>query len=119
MQYVSTEYREAMKQPARNKSYMRISLGLINQAAQTAAEVQPGGFTYFSDVGKPISEEKVSQVYATLEKDFSRVNQTMYFLPRASPAAAYYNAGIVTESLCGQGEEPVVMIRFSWEIHIQ
>ncbi len=113
MQYVSTEYREAMKQPARNKSYMRISLGLINQAAQTAAEVQPGGFTYFSDVGKPISEEKVSQVYATLEKDFSRVNQTMYFLPRASPAAAYYNAGIVTESLCGQGEEPVVMIRFN------
>lgn len=60
MQYVSTAYKEAMKQAARNKSYMRISLGLVNQAAQTAAQVQGGSFTYFSDTVKPLSEERTS-----------------------------------------------------------
>ena len=113
MQYVSTEYKEAMKQAARNKSYMRISLGLINQAAQTAAEVQGGGFTYFSDIVKPLSNETVSRVYATFENDFSKVDRSMYFLPRDGPAAAYYNAGIVTEAICGHGDEPVVVIRFN------
>lgn len=113
MQYVSTEYKEAMKQAARNKSYMRISLGLINQAAQTAAEVQGGGFTYFSDIVKPLSTETVSRVYATFENDFSKVDRSMYFLPRDGPAAVYYNAGIVTEAVCGHGDEPVVMIRFN------
>lgn len=47
MQYVSTEYKKAMKQPARNKSYIRISLGLINQEAQTSAEVQKKGSPIF------------------------------------------------------------------------
>lgn len=113
MQYVSAEYKAAMKQAARNKSYMRISLGLINQAAQTAAEVQGGGFTYFSDIVKPLSSETVSRVYATFENDFSKVDRSMYFLPRESPAAVYYNAGMVTEKLCGHGDEPVVVIRFN------
>ena len=102
MQYVSTEYKEAMKQAARNKSYMRISLGLINQAAQTAAEVQNVGYTYFSDLIKPLSTETVNKIYATYENDFSKVDRSMYFLPRKGPGKSFYNAGMVTEALCGQ-----------------
>lgn len=113
MQYVSSEYKAAMKQAARNKSYMRISLGLINQAAQTAAEVQSGGFTYFSDLIKPLSSESVSRVYATFENDFSKVDRSMYFLPREGSGKSFYNSGIITEELCGQGEQPAVLIEFN------
>lgn len=112
MQYVSTAYKEAMKQAARNKSYMRISLGLVNQAAQTAAQVQDGSFTYFSDTVKPLSEETVKKVYATFENDFSKVDRSMYFLPRQGSGKELYNAGIVTEALLGQGSSPAVLIRF-------
>lgn len=115
MQYVSTEYKAAMKQPARNKSYIRISLGLINQAAQTAAEVQGGGFTYFSDIIKPLSSETVNKVYATFENDFSKVDRSMYFLPREGVENNFYNAGIITEELCGQGGQPAVLIQFNTE----
>lgn len=113
MQYVSTAYKEAMQQLARNKSYMRITLGLINQEAQAAAEVQGNRFTYFSNLSKPIENESVTKVYATCEQDFSKVDGSMYFLPRSGSSAAVYNAGVVTESLCGQGEQPEVLIRFN------
>lgn len=63
MQYVSTAYKEAMKQAARNKSYMRISLGLVNQAAQTAAQVQGGSFTYFLEYRSSLwSEETMKSI---------------------------------------------------------
>nr|WP_297935377.1 hypothetical protein [uncultured Lachnoclostridium sp.] len=112
MQYVSSEYKEAMKQAARNKSYMRVSLGLINQAAQTAAEVS-GGLTYFSDLIKPLSSVSVSKVYATFENDFAKVDGSMYFLPREGSGKSFYNSGITTEELCGQGGQPAVLIEFN------
>ncbi len=113
MQYVSTAYKEAMQQLSRNKSYMRVTLGLINQEAQAAAEVQGNSFTYFSDLTKPINNESVTKVYATNEKDFSKVDESMYFLPRAGSSAEMYNAGVVTEKLCGQGDHPEVLIAFN------
>lgn len=115
MQYVSTEYRKAMKQLNRNKSYMKISLGLINHAAQNSAQVQAGDFTYFSDIKKPVSTEKVGQVYATCERNFSKVDGSMHFLPRHGSGKTYYNAGIVTDGLCGRENTPVVIIRFNTE----
>ena len=36
----------------------------------------------------------------------------MYFLPRNRTDKIYYNARIVTEALCGLGEQPVVEILF-------
>lgn len=115
MQYVSEEYKAAMRQASRNKSYMRIDLGLINQVAQTTAEVQNAGFTYFSNLTKPMSRESVREVYATFENDFSRVDETMYFIPREGSQKSLYNGGIVTEELCGRGENPAVLIQFNTE----
>lgn len=114
MQYVSAEYKAAMKEAARNKSYMRIDLGLVNQAAQTSAEVQTAEFTYFSNITAPTGREPVKEVYATFESDFSKVDRTMYFLPRQG-AKDFYNGGIITETMCGQGENPSVLIRFNTE----
>lgn len=114
MQYVSNEYKAAMKQPARNKSYMKISLGLINQEAQASAKVQSGPFTYFSNTQTPLSQdEKVSKVYATLEQNFSKVDRSMYFLPRSGSGAKYYNAGLVSERVCTDEIKPGILIRFN------
>ena len=115
MQYVSEEYKAAMHQAARNKSYMRISLGLINKVAQSSAEVQDARFTYFSNIINPISSETVKEVYATFENNFSKVDETMYFLPRVGAESSLYNGGIITEKLCGQGENPSVLIQFNTE----
>lgn len=112
MQYVSVGYREAMKQAHRKKTCMKISIKLINQEAQNTAEVQKEGFTYFADTGSPLGAETVDKVYATFEERFAKVDGSMYFLPRQSPKAVYYNAGIVTETLCRNGATPGVMIRF-------
>lgn len=111
MQYVSSEYKAAMKQAARNKSYMRVSLGLISQEAQAAAEVQSGNFTYFSNITKPLEIDAESKIYATFENDFSKVDKSMYFLPREGSRKEIYNSGIITEEFCGQGE-PAVLIQF-------
>lgn len=115
MQYVSEEYKAAMNQAARNKSYMRISLGLVNQAAQSSAEVANAGFTYFSDITKPVSSENVKEVYATFENNFSKIDETMYFLPREGSKESLYNGGIITEEMCGQGENPAVLFQFNTE----
>ena len=45
----SKEYKESMKRPIRNESYMKIQLGLINQEAQQSAELENTDYTTFSD----------------------------------------------------------------------
>ena len=103
MQYVSNEYKEAMSQACRKLTHMRISLGLINQDAQATAQVISGPFTYYADIQSPLISERVSKIYATLEKDFGRVDRSQYFLPRQGSRYDLYNQGIVTEELCGLG----------------
>lgn len=113
MQYTSTEYKEAMQQLARNKSYMKINIGLINQNAQENSVVQPEGFTYFSDLKSPLNNENVSKKYATFERGYTQADGSKYFLPRERPGVSYYNAGIVTEELCKDGSRPSVLINFN------
>ena len=87
MQYVSAEYKEAMKQAHRKKTYMRVSIKLVNQEAQNTAVVQKEGFTYFANTEEPLGAETVDKVYATFEQRFAKVDGSMFFLPRESPQA--------------------------------
>ena len=113
MQYVSAAYKAQMKKLARNKSLMRISIGLINQAAQQNAAIQSGSFTYFSNIAKPLNNEEVGKLYATYEENFSKVDGSMLFLPRESSGESYINAGAVTEALCKDSEQPEIRINFN------
>lgn len=115
MQYTSAEYREGMKQLARKKSYMKINIGLINQSAQENSVVQSEGFTYFSDLIKPLDNESVSKRYATFERGYTQADGTKYFLPREGSGVSFYNAGMVTEELCKDGKQPSVLIKFTTE----
>ena len=113
MQYVSNEYKEAMKADVRKRAYVKISLGLINQEAQATAKVISGPFTYYSNSLYPLGQdEKVEKVYATLEENFSRVDGKMYFLPRAGKRTLF-NQGLVSEAICTSANKPEILFRFN------
>ncbi len=104
MQAASASYKSEMKQPLRNRSYMRVTLGVINQEAQrTAYASTTGAYAYFSNLNKPFENYKVDYLYATAERNYSVADGSMVFLPR-NIDEVILNAGIVTEELLGSIE---------------
>lgn len=102
MQAVSDAYMESIKSPFRNRGYIRASIGIINSDAQNNAIAdKTNTFTYFSDTEKPFTDYSVNQIYATSEENFSKVDGSMYFLPKKGSGAKFYNNGMVTEELVG------------------
>ena len=79
----SKEYKESMKRPIRNESYMKIQLGLINQEAQQSAELENTDYTTFSDP-KSLFRQHTVKRYATYEQDMFKADGSMYFLPENS-----------------------------------
>lgn len=103
MQKVSKEYKEAMKNPFRNRGYIKATIGIINSDAQDnviAPELE-NNFTYFSDSQKIFSGYEVEKIYATAEQEFSKVDGSMYFLPISNNGMEYYNNGAVSNVLNG------------------
>ena len=49
MQKVSKEYKTSMKDSLRERAYIMISFGVVNQEAQAKAKVDSGEFAYFSN----------------------------------------------------------------------
>lgn len=83
MQNVSQEYKKAMKQPIRNKFYMKISLGLINQEAQISANVEEKEkYAQYSDFTSIFTKNEIGNIYATYEQDFFKADGSMFFMPR-------------------------------------
>lgn len=76
----SKEYKESMKRPIRNESYMKIQLGLINQEAQQSAELENTDYTTFSDP-KSLFRQHTVKRYATYEQNMFKADGSMYFLP--------------------------------------
>ena len=102
MQLVSKEYKEAMKLPFRNRAYIRVSIGVVNSDAQNNAALdEETELTYYSDGKKPFDGYTVTKPYATAEQNFSKVDGSMYFLPKETDRYSFYNNGIVTNDILG------------------
>ena len=103
MQNASKEYKESMAKPFRNRGYIRVSIGVVNSDAQKNinAENSQNDFTYYSDTKRLFNGYTVDKPYATCEQDYTRVDGTMYFLPKESSGMPYYNNGIVTNDFMG------------------
>lgn len=102
MQLVSKEYKKAMQLPFRNRAYIRVSIGVVNSDAQNNAVLdEETELTYYSDGKKPFDGYTVSKTYATAEQNFSKVDGSMYFLPKETDGYSYYNNGIVTKDILG------------------
>lgn len=109
MQKVSKAYKKSMKAPLRERGYIMLSFGVVNQEAQAKAEVSDGDFTYYSNEDNLFKEHDDSLVYATLEENFTRVDGSMYFLPRESPSALYLDTGLVGKDLVSEAQYEVTI----------
>lgn len=104
MQKVSKAYKESMKSSLRERAYIMLSFGLVNQEAQAKARIAPGDFAYFSNAANLFSEKSAEMVYATLEEDFTKVDGSMLFLPRRNSSDTYYDTGLVGGKLVSQAQ---------------
>lgn len=102
MQKVSKAYKESMKSSLRERAYIMISFGLVNQEAQAKATVDNGSYAYYSNKDKIFGEHIDDTVYATLEEEFTKVDGSMFFLPRATEGGRYYDTGIVSDKLISE-----------------
>lgn len=103
MQKVSKAYKESMKSSLRERAYIMLSFGLVNQEAQAKARIdESGDFAYFSNSATLFSDKANSPVYATLEENFTKVDGSMFFLPRRNASDSYYDTGLVSGSLVSQ-----------------
>lgn len=101
----SQAYKEVMRNKYRDPlSYIRVTIGVINQEAQSSAYVpHPENYTYYSNLKWPLDNYQVQELYATCDQDYTAVDGSMYFLPRAREDVVL-NQGIVSEDLPGSIE---------------
>ena len=97
MYQTSQEYKESMKRPVRDQSYMKIQLGLINQEAQqTAGLSDTNKYNDFSDAESIFNQHTVRR-YATYESNFWKANGISFFLPEKK--SDYRKDGITSTNL--------------------
>ena len=99
MQKVSKEYKASMKSSLRERAYIMLSFGLINQEAQAKARIDNGEFSYYSNKANLFGEHTDDTIYATLEENFTKVDGTMFFPPRSSSADVFYDTGLIGKEL--------------------
>lgn len=109
MQKVSKAYKENMKSSLRERAYIMISFGLVNQEAQAKATVDNGSYAYYSNKDNIFGEHIDDTVYATLEEEFTKVDGSMFFLPRATEGGRYYDTGIVSDKLISEARCEVII----------
>lgn len=109
MQKVSKAYKESMKSSLRERAYIMISFGLMNQEAQAKATVDNGSYAYYSNKDNIFREHIDDTVYATLEEEFTKVDGSMFFLPRATEGGRYYDTGIVSDKLVSEARCEVII----------
>ena len=109
MQKVSKAYKESMKSSLRERAYIMISFGLVNQEAQAKATIDNGSYAYYSNKDNIFGEHIDDTVYATLEEEFTKVDGSMFFLPRATEGGRYYDTGIVSDKLISEARCEVII----------
>lgn len=102
MQKVSKEYKTSMESSLRERAYIMLSFGLVNQEAQAKARIAAGNFTYYSNKDNVFGKHEDTTVYATLEENFTKVDGSMFFLPRQTQGGSYYDTGIISEKLVSE-----------------
>ncbi len=100
MQLVSKEYKEQIRKPLRNHSFMTVTVGIVNQEAQAGVSVDSTkDYAYFAELKKPFDNYDVTIPYAVLEERFTKVDDSMFFMPRENMRYTYINQGIVVKNI--------------------
>ena len=102
MQNVSKEYKESMQSQIRNRAYLRAYIGIVNVEAQKDLKFdeEKNDLAFFSNEVNVLNNMPVTNIYATNEEDFSKVDGSMYFTPDSN--GEIYNNGIATQDTMGR-----------------
>lgn len=93
MQSVTQAYKTSIKQPLRNRGYVRVYIGVVSVDAQKKADVA-STVANFSNVEHMIDGVERKE-YAYLYKNFMRLDNAQNFLPRYQYMAYQDMAGII------------------------
>lgn len=96
---VSNKYKEVMSKPIRNRAYLSVGIGVINQNAQEDG-VASGAFEYWSH-GNVFNSNQSKVEYATLEENYMKADGNMLFVPENDDFLQLQNSGIVTSDFLG------------------
>lgn len=91
---VSSDYKQAMSKAKRDRAYISVGIGIINQDAQESGTLDVD-LSYWSH-GNVFDSNKSNIEYATLEENYFRADGTMYFMPENEDLAQFLNNGIAT-----------------------
>lgn len=95
----SNAYKSAMQKKIRDRAYISITLGVVNGDAQNTAYFD-GDYAYWGNKVLPFRNDAEYTEYATLEKNYMRVDGQMYFLPReTSGLYQLRNAPLTTQNI--------------------
>lgn len=93
----SDDYKAMMKKPIRNRGYISISLGLVNQSAQGDAELKAEELYLSNGNVFDTSEERIT--YATCENNFVKANGKFVIPPRKNSVALIKDNGFISKSM--------------------
>ena len=94
---VSNAYKQAMSKRLRDRAYISVGIGIINQDAQESGNVN-ANLGYWSK-GNVFDTNQSNIEYATLESNYFRADGTMYFMPENDSFAQFLTNGITTNDV--------------------
>lgn len=91
----SDAYKSMMDKPIRNRGYVSVSLGVVNQNAQGNASVDANTSRKYYSKGNLFDNAENNTTYGTLEQNFAKADGTFKFVPREAPNIVLQNNGII------------------------
>lgn len=99
---VSAAYRESMKSQLRNRGYIKVAIGVIPMKFVLGEQQYSSSdnFTYYTNLNVLFKNLYGYRDYGTLENHFTKVDGSMFFLPReTSDTGVYYDTGVSSENV--------------------
>lgn len=92
---VSSAYKKAMNNQIRDRAYISVGIGVINQNAQEDSKAN-GVFSYYSQ-GDIFDTNQAKIDYATLDENYFKTDGSMLFVPENDELMQLKNSGITLE----------------------
>lgn len=96
---VSNAYKRAMSKTLRDRAYLNITVGVINQDAQNNGSATAD--TAYWSKGNVFDADAIAYEYATLEENYMRLDGGMYFMPEEAEEWNLMKNGVVTDGFLG------------------
>lgn len=94
---VSNKYKEIMNRPVRNRAYISVGIGVVNQNAQEDGKAS-GALAYWS-YGNVFDTNQSRVEYATMEENFLKADGSLVFVPEDDELMQLSYNGITTDDV--------------------